>query len=171
MSAPNDVTIIHNQFGGLRLDTQAIRQTTSIHQPHGSMGQRVTCNTQQAIVHLTLGVHWTAHLLSLSLPLWQCRGVAPSLPARGWQASSWPRGPGPLNNGRLRHNHLRWGEDSLWPHHLPLPIPKPWERWRERERERDRAKEKERQRGREWEKITVWTQRPNRDRGSDGGWG
>lgn len=54
-------------------------------------------------------------------------------------------GPGPLNNGRLTHNHLRQGEDSLWPYHLPLPVPKPSERWRETETKRKTKRERGRE--------------------------
>lgn len=53
--------------------------------------------------------------------------------------------PGPLNNGRLTHNHLRREEDSLWPYHLPLPIPRPGERWRETETKRKTKRERVRE--------------------------
>lgn len=77
-------------------------------------------------------------------------------------------GSATLNNGRLRHNHPQQEEDSLWPHHLSLLIRKPSER--ERESQRHSKRERKRMRGK-IEQITVWTQRPKWDRGSDWGWG
>lgn len=53
--------------------------------------------------------------------------------------------PGPLNNGRLTHNHLRQEEDSLWPYHLALCSPRPGERWRETETKRKTKRERVRE--------------------------
>lgn len=120
------------------LDTQAIRQTTSIHQPSGSMGHTARrCTSDPGSTS-----DYTASL-PLPLPRWQCPLIADT-----WLVGQlMAMGPGPLNNGRLRHNHLQRGEDSLWPHHLPLPIPKPWERdgGRDRDKERERQRERERE--------------------------
>lgn len=87
-----------------------------------------------------------------SLSVWQCRGVADTWLGGQLMAT----GPAPLNNGRLRHNHLQQGEDSLWPHHLHLPSPKPGERWREGYREKDKEGE--------WENYSVNPEAKKRQR-------
>lgn len=143
---------------------------TSIHQPTDSMG--VVSHTKHIDRHCTFdrgsAFGCTASLL-LSPPLRQCRCVAP-FNADTWLAGQlMATGSAALNNGRLRHNHPQRGEDSLWPHHLRFLIHKPSERWGERQRQTDT--EKERERAGTIEQITVWTQRPKRDRGSDWGWG
>lgn len=78
-----------------------------------------------------------------------------------WRAGQlMATGSAPLNNGRLRHNHPQRGEDSLWPRHLPFFIHK--------HREMKGKTDKERKTERGWdgkmEQITIWTQRPKRDR-------
>lgn len=141
MSAPADVTSIRNQSGG----------STIGHLGHYTNDQHPsTKRIYGAVSHMK---HIARHCTFDPGSPFDCTAPSPSvtvsrccpLTADTWLAGQlMATGPVPLNNGRLRHNHLQQGEDSLWPHHLHLPIPKPWERWRERQRGKDKEGESER---------------------------
>lgn len=113
MSAPSDVTSIHNQFWGSKIGH--LGHYTNDKHPSTLWIYGVVSHMKHIARHCTLDPESSfdcAASLPPSLPVTVPRCCP--LIADTWLAGQlMATGPAPLNNGRLRHNHLRRGEDSL----------------------------------------------------------